>query len=69
MWTDVARERYRDNGRRYPSNLTDAEWRTIEPVLWEGRLPVTLPAQGVRHLADSAELARPVPGRMPQAPR
>ena len=33
MWTDEARARYKDDGRRYPSDLTDAEWRTIEPVL------------------------------------
>lgn len=33
MWTEAARERYRDDGRRYPSDLTDAEWHTIEPVL------------------------------------
>lgn len=33
MWTARARERYKDDGRRYPSDLTDAEWRTIEPVL------------------------------------
>jgi len=31
--TGVARERYKDDGRRTPSDLTDAEWRTIEPVL------------------------------------
>ena len=33
MWTDAARDRYKDDGRRYPSDLTDAEWLTIEPVL------------------------------------
>ncbi len=33
MWTDKAREQYKDDGRRYPSDLTDAEWQTIEPVL------------------------------------
>lgn len=33
MWTDEARERYKDDGRRYPSDLTDAEWQTIEPVV------------------------------------
>ena len=33
MWTEAARERYRDDGRRTPSDLTDAQWRTIEPVL------------------------------------
>ncbi len=25
MWTDEAREQYKDDGRRYPSDLTDAE--------------------------------------------
>jgi len=33
MWTDKAREQYKDDGRRYPSDLTDVEWQTIEPVL------------------------------------
>ena len=33
MWTEAARERCRDDGRRTPSDLTDAEWQTIEPVL------------------------------------
>ena len=30
---DAARERYKDDGRRYPSDLTDAKWQTIKPVL------------------------------------
>lgn len=33
MWTVAARERYKGGGRRYPSDLTDVEWQTIEPVL------------------------------------
>ena len=33
MWTEAARERYKDDGRRYPSDLTDTEWQTIELVL------------------------------------
>jgi putative transposase len=32
MWTAEHRERYKDDGRRYPSDLTDAEWATIEPL-------------------------------------
>jgi putative transposase len=32
MWTAEYRERYKDDGRRYPSNLTDAEWATIAPL-------------------------------------
>jgi putative transposase len=32
MWTVEQRERYKDDGRRYPSDLTDAEWATIAPL-------------------------------------
>jgi putative transposase len=32
MWTAEHRETYKDDGRRYPSDLTDAEWATIAPV-------------------------------------
>ena len=31
MWTMKYRERYKDDGRRYPSDLTDAEWGAIAP--------------------------------------
>ena len=31
MWTAEHRERYKDDGRRYPSDLTDSEWETIAP--------------------------------------
>jgi putative transposase len=33
MWTAKAREPCKDDGRRCPSDLTDAEWQTIELVL------------------------------------
>src|SRR3982751_1118123 len=29
MWTAEDREKYKDDGRRYPSDLTDMEWATI----------------------------------------
>jgi putative transposase len=29
MWTAKDREKYKDDGRRYPSDLTDREWATI----------------------------------------
>ena len=32
MWTPDDRERYKDDGRRYPSDLTEAEWATIAPL-------------------------------------
>src|SRR3954463_10060602 len=32
MWTDKDREKYKDNGSRYPSDLTGAEWNVIKPL-------------------------------------
>jgi len=40
MWTKEHREKYKDDGRRYPSDLTDVEWKTIEP-LFSGYEPLT----------------------------
>lgn len=33
MWTAKHRETYTDDGRRSPSDLSDAEGETIEPLL------------------------------------
>ena len=32
-WTDITREQHRRAGLRYPSDLTDAEWGLIAPLL------------------------------------
>lgn len=40
MWTDADRETYKDEGRRYPSDLTDEQWSTIAPLL-SGYDPLT----------------------------
>ena len=32
MWTEEQRERYRTERKRYPSDLTDAEWAEIEDL-------------------------------------
>jgi putative transposase len=32
MWTDKDREKYKADGRRYPSDLTDEEWEIIKPL-------------------------------------
>lgn len=32
MGTPEHRERYKDDGRRYPSDLSDAEWETLQPL-------------------------------------
>lgn len=33
MWSEADREIYKDDGRRYPSDLTDEEWALIAPLL------------------------------------
>ena len=33
MWTEITRPKYERAGRRYASDLTDAEWRVIEPYM------------------------------------
>ena len=34
MWTEITRPKCQRTGRRYASDLTDAEWRLIEPYMW-----------------------------------
>jgi putative transposase len=33
MWTAQDRERYKDDGRRYPSDLSEAEWALVRPLV------------------------------------
>jgi len=33
MWTKVNRGKYNRDGQRYPSDLTDAEWALVEPLI------------------------------------
>ena len=35
MWTPTTRQRYSRDGLRYETDLTDAEWALIEPLLPE----------------------------------
>lgn len=37
MWTAAARERYRRDGLRYPSDLTDVEWALVAPLIKPGK--------------------------------
>ena len=37
MWTQENRARYDRNGLRYPSDLTDAEWAVIAPLIPPGK--------------------------------
>ncbi len=32
-WTEITRTRYRRDGLRYASDLTDTQWALIEPLL------------------------------------
>ena len=33
MWTDVQRETYKQGDGRFPSNMTDAEWAVLGPLI------------------------------------
>jgi putative transposase len=33
MWTAQDRERHKDDGRRYPSDLSEAEWAWVRPLV------------------------------------
>ena len=33
MWTKATRGKYHRDGLRYPSDLTDAEWELVEPLI------------------------------------
>jgi transposase len=33
MWTEITRRKYEREGQRYASDLTDAEWALIEPLI------------------------------------
>jgi putative transposase len=37
MWTNADRKKYEDDGRRYPTDLTDAEWNVIESLFKDYR--------------------------------
>ena len=37
MWTSKNRARYDRNKLRYPSDLTDDEWRLVEPLIPPGK--------------------------------
>jgi transposase len=61
MWTKEHREKYKDDGRRYPSDLTDVEWKAIEP-LFPGYEPLA-----ARLLSGSGVMKSPGHGSEPPA--
>jgi transposase len=73
MWTSENRARYDRDELRYPSDVTDAEWALIEPLIpaakrggrrrktdisAEHRLPMALSSQGFSPARHGAPLLR-----------
>ena len=52
MWTDKNRARYNRDHLRYPSDLTDAEWGHIEPLIPPARRGGRRREVGERNLAN-----------------
>ena len=53
MWTEKDRERYKGDGRRYPSDLTDAEWELVRSSVRD------LPDPDQGHPCDGRRLSLP----------
>ena len=71
MWTDKDREKYKADGRRYPSDLTDAEWDIIKP-LFQDYFTLTADVPGLlyfdrRYARDGERLFLPGAYRLPLA--
>ena len=60
MWTAEDRERYKDDGRRYPSNLTDVEWDLVRPLFERHRQLVGRRSRKVGRCRPYAAAATPV---------
>lgn len=60
MWTTENRHRYDRDKLRYPSDLTDAEWQLIKPLIppaerGGGKRTVKMRRGSVQRLGDRAE--------------
>ena len=62
MWTADNRPRYNRDKLRYPSDLTDAEWAHIEPLIPPGK-----PGGGKRRVAIREVINRDVHSEPPAA--
>ena len=52
MWTTANRGKYKRDGLRYPSDLTDAEWALVEPLIPPAKRGGRKRAVDVREIAN-----------------
>src|SRR6202022_5081683 len=53
MWTEITRRKYEREGQRYASDVTDAEWALIEPLMPAAK-PLGRPREiGLRAVLDA----------------
>ena len=68
MWTDITRRKHARKGLRYSSDLTDAEWAVLEPLLPAvsrlGR-PRRMILNGMLYILRSGQPWRMLPGDFP----
>jgi len=72
MWTAANRERYGRNGLRYPSDLTDAEWALIAPLIRPAKrggrrrsVDVRAVMNGLLYVLETGCQWRHLPGDLP----
>src|SRR5207244_555105 len=68
MWTETTRRKYEREGRRYASDLTDAEWGLIEPHMPAAKPPGRRGPRGgagpgARQGRDPGDAAKKIKGR------
>src|SRR3989442_4183097 len=76
MWTETTRREYEREGRRYASDLTDAEWGLIEPPMPAAK-PLCRPREvelramldAILYIARTGRQWRRVPDDVPQVPK
>ena len=75
MWTADNRPRYNRDKLRYPSDLTDAEWAHIEPLIPPGkpgggkrRVAIREVINGVMYILSTGCQWRALPKDLPEAP-
>jgi transposase len=69
VWTAADRERYRRDGLRYPSDLTDAEWALVAPLIRPAKRGGRRRSAVVREVMDGLLYARETGRRWRHLPR
>jgi hypothetical protein len=70
MWTATTRAQHKRDGRRFASDLTDADWAVVEPLLLPpARLRMAAPSRAPRVVSAASSYAESIPSSNSRAAR